>query len=159
MESIIDSDLQRSVAGSRADIAVMRRWWKMSLCDRVWSWIDFMRLCNFCECVIVSVSGGWEIYIVGHIRVAGVAVRTYCIASRVCEVRARLICMFGRVRVMSVVFGKTLTLGLPMSRGGVVCFTGWGELREGCSCWCRVDVSDACISFHRCAKVFWLIRL
>ena len=56
--------------------------------------------------------------------VAGVAVRTCCIASRVCEVRARLINMFGRVRKVSVVSCTIETLGLPLSRDGVVCFTG-----------------------------------
>ena len=66
--------------------------------------------------------------------------------------------IFGRFRVIAGVIGKTATLGLPLSRGGLVCGTGGGELREGCSCVGRVAVLAVCISFHRLAKVFWWIR-
>ena len=83
-----------------------------------------MRPFKLCNCVIVSVKMGWEICFVVQWFVAGVAVRICCIVSRVCEVRARLMNIFGRVRVMSVVCGKTETQGLPLSRCEAVCSTG-----------------------------------
>ena len=79
-----------------------------------------MKPFNMCTCVIVSVKVIWEMFFVVQWCVVGVAVRTCCITSRVCEVREILMNMFGRVRVMSVVVSKTLTLGLPLSRCGVV---------------------------------------
>ena len=108
-----------------------------------------MRPCNRCNCVIGSGMVKWGICDVVKRFGVGVAVRICCIESRVCEVRARLMIIFGRCRVISVVIGKTAKLGFPLSRGGVVCCTDRGELREGCSCVCRVAVSVVCISFHR----------
>ena len=67
---------------------------------------------------------GWGMCIVVQWFGVGVAVRTYCIASRVCEVSASLTIMCCRVRVITVVIGKTATLDLLLSRDGVVCCTG-----------------------------------
>ena len=92
-----------------------------------------MRPCNRYKCVIGSCMVEWGMYDVVQWFGVGVAVRVYCIASRVCEVRARLMIIFGRGRVSVVVIGKTAKLGCPLSRGGVVCCTGFGELREGWS--------------------------
>ena len=79
---------------------------------------------KLCNCVIVSGKVGWEICVVVQWFVAGVAVRTCCIASRVCGLRARLTIIFGRVRVMSVIGDAAETLGSPLSCDGVVYSTG-----------------------------------
>ena len=79
-----------------------------------------MRPFNMCTCVIVSVKVIYEMCFVVQWCVVCIAVRACCITSRVCEVREILMNMFGRVRVMSVAVSKTLTLGLPLSRCGVM---------------------------------------
>ena len=82
-----------------------------------------MRPCNRCNCVIGSGMVKWGICDVVKRFGVGVAVRICCIESRVCEVRARLAIIFGRVRVMSVMGGTTETLDPPLSCDGVVCST------------------------------------
>ena len=56
--------------------------------------------------------------------VAGIAVMNGCIASRVCQVRARSTITLGCVRVIAVLGGMTETLGYSLSYSGALCFTG-----------------------------------
>ena len=128
--------------GIRADIAVMRNWWKRNRCDRVWFRLACMKPFKLCNCLIVSIMVGWEICVMVHWCDTGVVVME------------RLMNMIVRIWVVSVLVAKIETPGMPLSRGGVEWSTDWGQLREVCSCWCWVVASEVCISFHRWANVF-----
>ena len=56
--------------------------------------------------------------------VAWVVVMNDCVASKVCQVRARSTIILGCVRVIAVMGGMTETLGYSLSYSGALCFTG-----------------------------------